>query len=320
MQEHYEIAAHVIAQAIHDAILRIEHGLPLWLTFMDCQNNLLASKTMYWHSNQNRNDMMEELTREGEAIVRRGREEEHVINFLTAMADRIVNSLSDPDRIFFDLINRLEIEFLVMRPFTQGLFMIPILAELFKKLDVQFETLLIDPLSLRLRDHFLLREAEKIVGLDETPSDAFVHSDAPLSMRMFLDYAVAHKIERISLFTEKLIFATHLGSLLMKEIDTFFALFNGLCLTGDFIALCHLYYEKVQSSAIDYLREAAAIMQGRELYGVSWSANGEFVIRKVECNCSFSLSPSFAFGIGRWKGQEIALEPESQSDGSTGDH
>jgi hypothetical protein len=106
--------------------------------------------------------------------------------------------------------------------------------------------------------------------------------------------------------------------MLIQEINTFCALLTVLHLTADFIALCDLYYEKVQCPTINYLNEAAMIMQGRDLYGVSRRPNGEFVVRRVKYDCSFPLSPSFAFWFnGRG---EPGLEPESQSDRPMGEH
>jgi hypothetical protein len=201
-----------------------------------------------------------------------------------------------PD-LFFELIEHLKIEFLVTGAFAAALFIIPALVNLFGQLDVQFLKQMTDVLSLRVRERFLIKEAEKIIGIDECSSDRFAHSDAPLSMRIFFDYAVALRLSKTELSPQKLVFATYIGFALMKELDTFTALLNSLAIGGDFIALCDLYFEKVESPAIDYLREAAAILQGRAAFGVSLRLDGSYAVRRVPSECGFPLSPSFAFFI-----------------------
>jgi hypothetical protein len=233
------------------------------------------------------------LSAEGESIIEIGEYEEYVLLFLKALCETV----GPPSELFFELIETLKIEFLVMRPFVAALFVIPSLVKLFKKLEIQFSDLMVDQLSLRARDRFIVKEAEKIVGVSESAADEFINSNAPLAMQMFFDYAVALKEGKKDVSPEKLIFATYLGFTIMKEVDTFTALLTSLVIGGDYIALCDLYYEKVETPEIDYLHEAANIMQGREIVGISLLPDGNYVARKVKYDCSFALSPSFAFFI-----------------------
>jgi hypothetical protein len=317
MQDDYEIAAGVIGPAVREAILSIERHMPTWLAFMNCHNNLFASRIPCGYSNCAALDAMEALAQTGEFVLKMKRRAQEVFCFLRALAEEGSDRLNDSGRLFFDVLENLEIELLVMRPFAASLFVIPRLVVLFKEFDIQFNTLLRDRLSLGFRDRFLVREAETIVGIRETFSDGFAQSSAPLSMRMFLDYAVAQGCGKKDPPPEKLAFATHVGSMIMREIDTFFALLNDLNTSGEFIAICDLFYEAVQFPEIDYLSDAAMIMQGRSLYGISRRAQGDIVIRKVDYGCPFRLSPSFTFCID-WRGGQVSTpEPESQSDGST---
>jgi hypothetical protein len=242
------------------------------------------------------------LSTEGESIVEIGEDEKYVLQFLRALCETV----GPQSELFFELIENLKIEFFIMRTFVAALFVIPSLVNLFKKLEIQFNDSMMDQLSLRMTDRFILKEAEKIVGVSESVTDQFIHSNAPLSMRMFLDYAVAVKDSKKDVSPEKLVFATYLGFTIMKEIDTFTALLTSLSIGGDYIALCDLYYEKVETPEIDYLHEAADIMQGREICGVSLLPNGNYVIRKIPYERSFSLSPSFSFLID----SAIAMQQE----------
>jgi hypothetical protein len=318
MQENYEIAAPVVAHGIRGAILRIEQELPKWYLFMESRNNLFASRPFYWYSNDGLRGALDGLTKE--SVLRIGQNERHVLHFLKAFMEEIGDhfTLQSP-LLFFELIERLEFEVIMMRPFAAALFVIPPLVGLFKKLHVEFQRGMTDRLSFIIRDRFLIKEAEKIVGVDESPSDSFAHGAAPLSMRMFFDYALAVTLGRRELAPQKLTFATHVGFMLMREIDTFTALLNSLHVGGDFIALCDLYFEKVQFSEITYLREAAAIMQGRQLCGISRREDGDIVVRTVPCEYSSAMSPSFAFwmdsGLAAAEGVERE-ESESMDEGS----
>jgi hypothetical protein len=214
--------------------------------------------------------------------------------------------------LFFRIIESLNFEFLVMRTFAAALFVVPVLAQLFEKLDGRFNELMTDELSLRSRDRFLVKVAEKETAVDESLADLFVHCDAPLSMRMFFDYAVALSTARKDVSPQKLNFATFLGFTIMKEIETFIALVNSLWVGGDFIALCDLYFQKAGEGGNGYHRETAAIVQGRQLVAVSKVEKG-FRVRKVKGQFAYRLSASFAFWLE-------TPAPNEKEESDSGDH
>jgi hypothetical protein len=295
MRNHYEITSKAVSQAIHGAIRRLEIEMPKWTLYMDCRNNLRSSRTSYKYDAQGAKLAIERLRGENEAVLEIGREESDVLCFLKAFCEEIGQHTIQAFDLFFELIENPKIEILVPRAFASALFVVPALVSLFRDLDSQFERSMTDSLALRLRDRFILKESEKMIGMDDSPSDRFVHSDAPLSMRMFLDYAAAVRLHKTEVSPEKLVFATFVGLELMKELDTFTALLNAIAIGGDFIALCDVYFEKVQWPEIDYLREAATIVQGREIWGLSMQPDGSYVVRKVQSHWAYNLSPSFAF-------------------------
>jgi hypothetical protein len=83
----------------------------------------------------------------------------------------------------------------------------------------------------------------------------------------------------------------------MKEIDTFCALLNSMWISGEFIALCDLYFECGNASEIYYVREATQILQGREIVGIARTESGDFVVRSIGSRWPVRISPSFSFWL-----------------------
>jgi hypothetical protein len=317
MRENYEIAAEIVTESLRAAIMKIEDELPKWHLYMISRNNLLASKPFFMYSNEGAAEAIRGLTLGATICI--GDQELWTILFMRAFCEKVYASQSLD--LFFEVIERPKIELLMMRTLAAALLLIPALTRLFGLLDAQFERLMHDELSLRARDRFLIRVAEKMIGIDELEADRFIHSDAPLSMRLFFEYAVLLQKPAKELPPQKLNFATYLGFSLMKEIDTFCALLNSMWISGEFIALCDLYFERANASEIDYVREATQILQGREIVGIAKTEGGDFVVRRVGSRWPVRLSASFSF----WLDSPVVTEDapanregsESMDDGET---
>jgi hypothetical protein len=311
MKENYEVAAPIIAEAVLSGIQKIEDDLPKWWLYMNSRNNLLASKWYYGRRNLGAQEAIRLLDSgtSGPVVMPLGTDEKHVMLFLRAFCE-VAYPVVQTD-LFFGILESLKVEMLVQKPFAAALLIVHTIAKLFRDIDVQFHRLMMDELSLRARDRFLIKIGEKLVGIDDTEADKFLRSDAPLSMRMFFDYAVALTTSKKEVSPQKLTFATFLGFSLMKEIETFCAILNSLGIGGDFIALCDLYFNKVQNPAINYVREATTILQGRAIYGISMTPEGSFSVRPVSSGYGYPLSASFTFLLD----SHLELE-ENDQDGS----
>jgi hypothetical protein len=296
MTDRYEEAAPIVAEALLGAIEKAEMEMPKLLAFMRSRNNSFASKPHFAYPNYGRVGANARLDSpvDADRLIEIKEHERYVLHFLRAYYE-VTRPNDSHIELFFEILGDLRIEILIQRPFAGALMMIPRFSELFKELEKQFDALMADDSSLKARERFLIKVAEKMTGISESEADSFLCSDAPLSMRMFFDYAVYLSVAKKDVSPQRLTFATFLGFSLMKEIETFSCILSSLGIGGDFIALCDIYYEKIEHENLNYVKEAAEILQGRSMFGISVTENGDFQIRKVESKYGFWLSASFAF-------------------------
>ena len=294
MVEHYDHFAPVLADAILNVLEKINNDMPKFLLFLSGRCSFYASRSYLGFLDRKFDSAKQRLSKEKDPIViKMDSNVKHVYNFLKAYCS-VVHSDLKPARLFFELIDSLHGELFINRPFAGALVLIPAMVESFQVIDDNFIHDRHDELTLRARDRFLLKVAEKSVLAEGSESDEFIRGDAPLSMRMFLDYAVAMSTARKEISPQKLTFATYNGCKLMNMINTFSGILQSLQINGDFFALSDLYYEQ-REFKMDYLGAAADILQGREICGIAKTDDDTFVIRKAQANHFYQISSHYIY-------------------------
>ncbi|OHT08781.1 hypothetical protein TRFO_22612 [Tritrichomonas foetus] len=222
-----------------------------------------------------------------------GKEENQVLHFLQSYIEEVYpNSSHKP---FFKLFNSIqEDELLIIRPFAGAILMIPTLVHLFRDLDHEFTKRMTDELSLHGRDRLILKIAEKIAGPQKSCYDEFIVSDAPFSMKMFLEYAIVLRTAKKEILPQKLTFTNVCGFRLMMELDTFSSILSSFLISIDFKALCNLYKVQHNNPNINYQQKASEIIQGRDIIGIKKKEN-TLVFRKIVPSQLPQLSTSFMF-------------------------
>lgn len=293
MREHYEIAAPIMARTIKNAIDRIEEEMPKCLVFLKASNYYLTSKAYFGFEDKGLLLARQQLNSKNTITISMAGLEKWFYTFLKAFA-YVVHPNSLQVQLFFDLMDNLKSELLMMRPFAAALLLIPSMVEMFKGVSAQMENHMDDELCLRARDRFITKLAEKVVMKGGNLADQFIQSSAPLAMRMFFDYSISFTLARKEMSPQTLAFSNSYGCTLMKEITTFFSLISSLQFNGDFIALCDLYYDKVQRNEIAYLQEAAQILQGRDICRIT-RVEDQLTIDVVQSHHSFALSSHYTY-------------------------
>lgn len=302
MKTHYEVAAPVIAVAIKTAIDKIENEMLKWMGRLSTRNNIIASLPNIGCGKKALNHAKACLSLATPTVLQMTASENHVYQFLRAFCS-VVHTDIPQMKIFFDILDNLAEEVLVMRPFAGALLMIPKIVEIFEMLEKQHEDSMLDEMSLRARDKFTLRMAERAVLYDENVADAFIHGDAPRTMRMFFEYAVTIAQKKRDTAPQKLTFATYIGNVLMREIETFCDTVRSLQTNGDLNALYNLYLDKLRfGNAIRYVDEAVMIVQGRQLCGIARRKDGSITVRCVSTSKLFPLTSHYAFSFVHNKG------------------
>ena len=293
MKDHYEVAAPIMARTIKTAIDKIEEEMPKCLLFLKASNYFLTSKAYLGCADKGLVLAQQQLGSKDLIKVPTTGLEMWFYRFLKALASTTYPNCQHM-QLFFDLMDNLETELFMMRPFAGALLLIPHMVNIFKQIDESIDTRTPDELCLRARDRFTTKVAEKIVCLARNPADEFLQSEAPLSLRMFFDYAHSFTLPRKEMSPQTLSFSNHLGCTLMKEITTFFSLISSLQFNGDFIALCDLYYDKVQHAEIDYLPEATQILQGRDICRIS-RHDDHYAIEVLHSRHQHTLSSHYTY-------------------------
>lgn len=292
MIDHYEHFAPVLSKKILAVINKINDDLPKFLLFLTGRCSFYASRSYFGFLDNKFDSAKRRLTRDDKPIkIKMTADVKWVYMFLKAYSSVVHGDLK-PAHMFFDLIDTIEGELFVHRPFAGLMILIPTMVESFKVIDEHFLHDRHDVLVLRAIDRFLVKVAEKTVLVDGSEADEFLRSEAPLSMRMFLDYAVAMSTARKEISPQKLTFATYNGCKLMNMINTFSGVLRSFQVNGDFFALSDAYHEQ-KKHKMDYLGAVTEILQGREICGISKTRDNTWVIRKVKSDRAYQLSSHY---------------------------
>ena len=292
MNENYERMAPAIAKAVRQVIEKINVEMPRYLMFLTSRYSFHAARSYYGFHNEKLNQAKKRLNDHSEPVVLDMTSEMmYVYHFLESYCN-VVHNDSKPAKRFFEVLGDIKNELLMNRPFAVALLLISTLADGFKEFDERFAQETRDILTLEARDKFIVKIAEKSVLVDGMESNTFIHSEAPLSMRLFFEYAVTLSTSRKDISPQKLTFATYSGCKLMSQLNTFCGLLSSLEITGEFFSLCDLYYEQLNCK-FDYLGEAIDILQGRQICGISKPTSDRIVIRNVPSSRTCHLSSHY---------------------------
>lgn len=287
MTKNYNAVLPEIAQTILNAIDKTNEVTPQWDYYLMTRNVIFASKHILKYSHEGRNTalkIMNELTRSKTFTLTLGKEELDVITFLRAFLEEALPTSSF--KSFFKLFNSInDIELLITRPFAAALLMVPVFTKLFRELEIEYENRMNDDLFLHGKDRFLLKVSEKLSGPKKTVYDSFIiRSDVPLSMRMFLEYAIVMKTAKKDILPQKLTFTNLPGFKLISELETFSSIISSFLISMDFKALKNLYKAHIAHKNLNYELEAAKILQGRDIIGIIKINNTTDIVKKESDN------------------------------------
>ena len=297
MSKNYDAVIGDIAQTILTSIHKINGGTPQWDYYLTARNAIYSSKHILKYNFQgtkNANEILNNLdTNHNTYIFQCSKEEKQVIGFLKAYLEEVY-PLS-PHKAFFNLVESINDELLIFRPFAAAILMIPTFISLFKELDIEFKTRMNDDLFLHGVDRQILKISEKIASPQRTTYENFIVSDAPFSMKMFLDYAIILRTAKKEIFPQKLTFTNISGFKLMMELDSFSSIITAFLISYDFKALKNLYVNQKDHLQINYVQSAAEILQGRDIISISKTPLGYYLFRKIIPHQYPQISTSFTY-------------------------
>lgn len=315
MSKNYEAVIPEIAPTILNAINKTNEVMPAWDYYLLACNAIFSAKHVLKIANYGKQEfqsVMKELNDTNTFVWTIGKIEKNVIDFLHAFldktykpfypADRTIGDSFNPYESFFNLLNLINSqELLIFRPFAAALLIVKTLVRLFNDLEDDFNHRMNDELFLNGKDRFILELSEKFASPQKTLFDKFLVSDAPFSMKMFLEYAIVTQTAKKDVLAQKLTFTTVPGFRLMCELDAFSSIISSFLVLPDFQALGSLYIEFLNNPSISYQTEVMSILQGREIIGIAKNCVNEeisYTFRKYIPGYMPPFSSSFIFEFG----------------------
>ena len=293
MNTNYEMMAPVIAKTVKNVIDKINGEMPRYLMFLTSRYSFHAARSYYGFQNVKLDQAKKRLNEnKGPITLEIAPDTLWVYRFMKSYCNVVHHDLK-PARLFFQVMENLQGELLMHKQFVGALILISTMTDGFREFDERFTQETRDILTLEARDKFILKVAERSVIDGTTPND-FIHSDAPLSMRLFFEYAVALSTTQKDISPQKLTFATYSGCKLMSQINTFCGILSSLQITGEFFALCDTYYEHLHSQ-MNYVGEVSQILQGRRICGISKPDANKIVIRNIPCETPYMISSHYMY-------------------------
>lgn len=291
----YEYFAPITAENVFDAIECFTSLIPKWEKYLDYRNALFAAKPYYYYEKTGVkyvNAKLSELNK-SELKIQINEDEKLTIKFLRIYVKKVTNNESCFN--FFNIIDKLDDYIIVNEVFASALILIPFLTEKFKLID--------EELNLRMKNQFVLESKDKLIlNISEKKASGgcsdeykeFLASDAPFSMKLFLDHAITLRTSaRLDTVYLKLAFTNIPGFKMMQELDSFTSLLQFFLSSYDFTALYDLFLDHPKISEQEYIDEVNYILQGRKPIKISKNDN-VYTINKINIEPP-SITPSFTY-------------------------
>ncbi|KAH0787057.1 hypothetical protein GPJ56_009055 [Histomonas meleagridis] len=270
MKKNYENCAPIVADYFYNTLMKFVVAMPKYMEFFAGRNSVNAAYKHYKFADNAKDKTLSMYKNESFEISIEPTCN-YTLKFLKAYIEKVYrNDFS----ILFNLIESPKREFYTIRIFGAAIAYIPEINKLFEKFDEEMENEMHDMLSLIGKDNILLEISEKLCERGDSEYCNFMTSGAPLSMKLFLKFAVSfNNSYKFEMNAEKFPCTTRTGMKLMETVNEFSRIVILFLNNHETLALYALYSTNAFMRKKKYLLEAKQILNGRDVLSVEKDEN-----------------------------------------------